>query len=539
MRIVTTVLKYRYLVLAGTVLSAVALPQWNTAFGQGAQDGRIIVAETAEEKKKKEQQKAKPQPKPQPKAEPKPQPKPQPKVEPKPQPKPQPRVEPKPQPKPQPKGEPKPQPKPQPKAEPKPQPKPLVQPKAEPKVQPKVQSKPQTDSQPKPKVQSKPQTDSQPKPKVQSKPQTETQPKAPPKIEPRGNVVQPKTGPLQKKEAPAAQTNTPKPKFIPQKDGKQFVKKKGDGQKGNVKQIKEKRKVEVVGGMRVTVEPGNRRIFNDGKRMFILHDDSARLRRWGNARFEIRGKERYTIIQRGPYQIVTVTDSNGRLIRRFRRYPNGREVIFIDNRPRFGRGALGVGAAALFLGLAAPAITIPRNRYIVEADDAPPALLYETLSAPPLTAMERPYSLDEVRSNVELRDRVRSVDLNTINFSTGSWEITPEQYPQLQAIAEAILKLLSENADTVIMLEGHTDAVGTPEDNLSLSDRRAESVAEILTGQFQIPPENLVTQGYGEQHLRVKVDGPSRENRRVQVRNITQILGEAPDQDPSQGQPPG
>jgi OOP family OmpA-OmpF porin len=76
----------------------------------------------------------------------------------------------------------------------------------------------------------------------------------------------------------------------------------------------------------------------------------------------------------------------------------------------------------------------------------------------------------------------------------------------------------------VFMLEGHTDAVGNPEDNLSLSDRRAEAVAESLTSNFNIPPENLVTQGYGEQHLRVQTEGPSRENRRVMVRNITGLM---------------
>ena len=61
----------------------------------------------------------------------------------------------------------------------------------------------------------------------------------------------------------------------------------------------------------------------------------------------------------------------------------------------------------------------------------------------------------------------------------------------------------------MFLIEGHTDAVGADEDNLSLSDRRAESVAVALTEQFQVPPENLVTQGYGEQYLKVQTDGPS------------------------------
>ena len=55
-------------------------------------------------------------------------------------------------------------------------------------------------------------------------------------------------------------------------------------------------------------------------------------------------------------------------------------------------------------------------------------------------------------------------------------------------------------------MEGHTDAVGSDEDNLPLSDRRAETVATILTQRFQIPAENLTTQGYGEQYLKVEMN---------------------------------
>ena len=138
--------------------------------------------------------------------------------------------------------------------------------------------------------------------------------------------------------------------------------------------------------------------------------------------------------------------------------------------------------------------------------------------------IERPYSLDEIRYNVALRDRMRRVDIDSITFESGSWEVTPEQQPKLQAVAEAIQRVLQRNPDEVFMIEGHTDAVGNDVDNLSLSDRRAESVAVILTEVYQIPPENLVTQGYGEQHLKVPTEGPSRENRRVTMRRVTPLL---------------
>ena len=169
-------------------------------------------------------------------------------------------------------------------------------------------------------------------------------------------------------------------------------------------------------------------------------------------------------------------------------------------------------------------ITIPREHYIVDATIATPVLLYETLEAPPLVPIERAYSLDEIRYNVALRDRMRRIDINTINFEFASWEVAPDQYDHLALIAESIQRVLRRNPDEIFMIEGHTDAVGSEEDNLSLSDRRAESVAVILSQQFNISPENLVTQGYGKQFLKISTPGPSRENRRVAVRRITPLL---------------
>jgi OOP family OmpA-OmpF porin len=66
--------------------------------------------------------------------------------------------------------------------------------------------------------------------------------------------------------------------------------------------------------------------------------------------------------------------------------------------------------------------------------------------------------------------------------------------------------------------------VGSDVDNLSLSDRRAEAAATLLTQQFGVPAENLTSQGYGEQYPKEDTDGPSLINRRVTIRNITPLL---------------
>jgi outer membrane protein OmpA-like peptidoglycan-associated protein len=85
-------------------------------------------------------------------------------------------------------------------------------------------------------------------------------------------------------------------------------------------------------------------------------------------------------------------------------------------------------------------------------------------------------------------------------------------------------RAIRRNPNEIYLIEGHTDAVGNDIDNLSLSDRRAEAVADVLTQDFGIPPENLTPQGYGEQYLKIPTQGPERRNRRVTVRRITPLL---------------
>jgi outer membrane protein OmpA-like peptidoglycan-associated protein len=295
---------------------------------------------------------------------------------------------------------------------------------------------------------------------------------------------------------------------------------------GNVNQLHTQRQERREAGGRVVIEEPGRLIVREGNTTIIRHDETARFSVWGAPRVEVRGNEHFAYISRPGYDIINVTSPDGRLLRRMRRGADGREVIIIDNSrgPGFAAG-LAVGAAGgLILGLAAPVITIPRERYIVDISAAPAPLLYETLEAPPLVDIERPYSLDEIRYNVALRDRMRRIDVDSVTFDTGSWEVMPEQQPKLQVVADAMQRILARHPDEVFMIEGHTDAVGNDVDNLSLSDHRAESVAVILTNAFQLPPENLVTQGYGAQNLKIPTDGPSRENRRVTVRRITPLL---------------
>ncbi len=286
----------------------------------------------------------------------------------------------------------------------------------------------------------------------------------------------------------------------------------------NVQELRGQRKEHAgPNGQVVIEEPDHRQIVREGGRAFVRHDENARLFMFGAGRTERRGDGNYAIIVRPDGdEIITVTDDDGRLIRRFRRGRDGHEFILIDNRrPR---------DEPIFLNLPIPIIGIPQDQYIVDTAVAPEPFIYQTLEAPPLVPIERPYSLDEIRYNVALRDRMRRIDVDTITFDLGSWEVTPDQIGRLQLVAQAMQDIIARNPNEVFLIEGHTDAVGNDVDNLSLSDRRAETVASVLTESFQIPPENLTTQGYGSHFLKIQTPDANRQNRRVTVRRITPLL---------------
>jgi outer membrane protein OmpA-like peptidoglycan-associated protein len=275
------------------------------------------------------------------------------------------------------------------------------------------------------------------------------------------------------------------------------------------------------GGRKVFTEPGRVIVVDPGGQSFIRHNEMDRFRYGArDIRTQQVGNESRTIVMRPDgTQIITVNSRDGQLLRRIRRDERGREIIIIDNSYR---GPRGIGG--FYVDLPPPMIRIPQDRYIVEAEGAPPDLIYDTMIAPPVERIERRYSLDEIRYSPSVRQRMPSIDLDSINFETGSWEIPPDQAAKLQGIADGLNRAITANPRAVYLIEGHTDAVGSDVDNLSLSDRRAESAATLLTQQFQVPAENLTSQGYGEQYPKEPTDGPSSINRRVTIRNITPLL---------------
>jgi OOP family OmpA-OmpF porin len=289
----------------------------------------------------------------------------------------------------------------------------------------------------------------------------------------------------------------------------------------NIKQLEAMRVVKHgPNGSVVVTEPGQTIVQEQG-RTYVVPNHMERLRLGGtNYQTKKVGNETFTYINRGEYRIANVTGPDGRLLRRLRYNARGEETVIFRNKVIIGAAATG-----LIVALAAPRILIPPERYIVDASTAEPTLLYETLAAAPLAPLDQAYSLEQVRMNYNLRAYMPSLVLDSITFETGSWEIGEAQYPKLAAVADAIKLVLAANPNSILLIEGHTDPVGDEFYNLSLSQRRADAVAIVLTDVFGIPAENLETQGYGKQFLKINEPGPNRSNRRVEFRNITLLLG--------------
>lgn len=279
-------------------------------------------------------------------------------------------------------------------------------------------------------------------------------------------------------------------------------------------------------GTDVLREIGNRLIIELGNQVIVESDDRPRMTRGArDVYYEDlpRGRTRETIVRANGVRIVTVRNRYGDVIRRSRITPDGREYVLVyvdeDNYDRV-RDWRDPGD-----DLPPMRLNIPRRQYILDAEDAQdPDDYYDFLEQPPVEKVQRLYSIDEVKRSARVRDIARRVDLDTLTFEFGSATIPESEISKLEGVAIAMERLLEKNPAETFLIEGHTDAVGSETANLALSDRRAEAVAEALTNVFEIPPENLAPQGYGERYLKVKTEEPERQNRRVAIRRITALV---------------
>ena len=106
--------------------------------------------------------------------------------------------------------------------------------------------------------------------------------------------------------------------------------------------------------------------------------------------------------------------------------------------------------------------------------------------------------------------------IEEVFFKTNGADILPRSFPLLENVASV---LRSHPEITRVLVEGHTDARGRRERNITLSQRRAESVVRFLVDRGQIAAARLEAHGYGPDRPRVQNASTAAEhaqNRRVE-----------------------
>lgn len=245
----------------------------------------------------------------------------------------------------------------------------------------------------------------------------------------------------------------------------------------------------------------------------VLKDDDTIIRRPGSTvRTEtFRDGSTRTIVERQDgTQVVTIRDATGRVLRRATYDDLGREVILIDD--------LAEEEVVVIRDLPRP------NKRIVISSKDEDTVLKRELAALEADRAGRKFSLRQIREIQEVRALAATIDVEPVKFASGSAAVGAQEARNLADLGRVMQELLDENPREVFLIEGHTDATGKAAMNLALSDRRAESVALALTEYFDIPPENMVVQGYGETELLIDTQESEVANRRVEVRVITPLM---------------
>lgn len=123
---------------------------------------------------------------------------------------------------------------------------------------------------------------------------------------------------------------------------------------------------------------------------------------------------------------------------------------------------------------------------------------------------------------IEVKDGKVYVSMeDKLLFASGSWTVSAEG---MKAITE-LSKILEENTDINVMVEGHTDNVAyrgknEVKDNWDLSVMRATAIVKALLKNSNIAPNRITASGRGE--YVPKVDNSTKENRAINRR--TEII---------------
>lgn len=258
-------------------------------------------------------------------------------------------------------------------------------------------------------------------------------------------------------------------------------------------------------------------VLHDDGEYAVWRDDDAIVGRDGSRRWIERYADGSTLSRwehsDGSWSI-TIRNATGRVLWRERILPDGISIELVND--------MGVVEPIDFAALPPP---LRRELRISQRTDPELALARLSEAESDARGLGRTFTLRQIREIRAVRDLMPELSLEPITFATNRASVGADEVPKLAQVGWLLERLIADNPRELFLVEGYTDAAGPASYNLALSDRRAESVALALSEFFDIPPENLIFQGYGERHLHIPTAAAEALNRRVAIRRISPLLG--------------
>ena len=115
-----------------------------------------------------------------------------------------------------------------------------------------------------------------------------------------------------------------------------------------------------------------------------------------------------------------------------------------------------------------------------------------------------------------------------IHFDTDTPMIRPDSYQAVGRIADALVN--AQMLPYTFLIVGHSDSTGRREANAILSQRRADSIRDVLVNTFKISSKRLQSLGLGEEQFVDQAHPASPANLQIQIVTI----GKAAEAEPSQ-----
>jgi OOP family OmpA-OmpF porin len=99
-----------------------------------------------------------------------------------------------------------------------------------------------------------------------------------------------------------------------------------------------------------------------------------------------------------------------------------------------------------------------------------------------------------------------------VKFDFDKTIVKPIYYKEIEGVTDVLKKY----PDMKIVVEGHTDNIGTKKYNLNLSQRRSSAIKAVMVKKFNIESSRITPKGFG--YSRPVADNSTKEGRQINRR---------------------